>query len=363
MAKKKSTKFWIIIIGIVIVILGLMAWYKAKNTTKGLEVNIEQVARRSITQIVSASGKIYPEKEVKISSDVSGEIIELYVAEGDSVIQGQLLLKINPDAYMSAVERGRALLNDAKAQYAMSLSNVESSKAQKSQITANLKNTRGIHARNKSLYEEGVISKAEWEKSLATLQALEANLASANANINASKRSAEASSYRIKSAEASLNELKTNLSRTTISAPVSGIISKLNVESGERVVGTIQMTGTEIMRIANLANMEVQVEVSENDIVNVALGDEVDIEVDAYLGKTFVGHVTEIAHSAANTGNGQALNSNQVTNFIVKIRIDPKSYSDLISSDKKYPFRPGMSATVEIKTEQIDNALVFPFKA
>jgi HlyD family secretion protein len=245
-------------------------------------------------------GKIFPETEVKISSDVSGEIVELYVNEGDSVVAGQILAKINPDAYISAVERGEASLNGSKAQLAISKSQIESNKAQMEQILAQLENARTIHKRNESLKKDGVISQAELDQSQASLRQLEANYRASQASIKSAQQNAEASEYSIRGANASLKELKTSLNRTTIKAPTSGIVSKLSVEKGERVVGTIQMTGTEMMRISNLNAMEVQVDVSENDVLKVSVGDEVEIEVDAYLGRKFKGTVSQIANSASN---------------------------------------------------------------
>ena len=363
MASKKR-KWWILILVVAIIALGAMAVMKAKSKPKGIEVQMEQVAKRTVDEKVSASGKVFPETEVKISSDVSGEIVELYVEEGDSVVMGQVLAKIDPDTYVSAVERGEASLNNSRANLATSQAQIKNSEAQKEQIQAQLTNARTIHKRNIGLKESGVISQAEFEQSLSNLEALEANLRAAEAALESTKKSADASKYMVNSAQASLNELKTSLNRTTIAAPTSGVISSLSVEQGERVVGTIQMAGTEMMRIANLNSMEVQVDVSENDILRVALGDSVDIEVDAYLDKIFKGTVTEIANSASNIQTAQvSLNSDQVTNFIVKIRIDPSSYSNLITGINQYPFRPGMSATVDIYTESEKDALTIPIQA
>jgi HlyD family secretion protein len=265
---------------------------------------------------------------------------------------------------MSAVQRGEASLSSAKAQLSISQSQIESSKAQKEQIMAQLENARTIHQRNEKLRKDGVISQAELEQSLATLRQLEANARAAEATIQSSKQNAEAANFSIKGASASLSELRTSLSRTTIKAPSSGIVSKLSVEQGERVVGTIQMTGTEMMRISNLNTMEVQVDVSENDILKVSLGDEAEIEVDAYLGKKFKGKVTQIANSASNiSGTGAAaLNTDQVTNFIVKVRIDEASYRDIRTTSLKYPLRPGMSASVDIFTAEENDVVAVPIQ-
>jgi HlyD family secretion protein len=362
--KKKSNPWWIW--ALVILFLGLLAfaYFKNKSKPKGEKVTVEKVQRRTIFETVSASGKVFPEKEIKISSDVSGEIVELMVKEGDSVKAGQLLAKINPDTYISAVERGNASVNNARSQAAVSLAQIETSKAQIEQIQANLANAQKIHTRNIQLRSQGVISQADFDASLANVEALEANLKSAKASLNSSTQSAKAAEYTVKSTEASLKELRTSLSRTSIFAPAAGVVSKLNVEQGERVVGTIQMAGTEMMRIANLSNMEVQVDVSENDILRVSLGDTAEIEVDAYLDRKFKGIVMEIANSASNTTSAgvQTLSSDQVTNFIVKIRILHATYADMITGSS-FPFRPGMSAAVEIFTNSKSDILTVPISA
>src|SRR5690606_11181140 len=245
----------------------------------------------------------------------------------------------------------------------MAKANIESSAAQITQIEAQLKNALEIHRRNEQLHKDGVISDADLQASEANVAQLQANLSAAKANKRSSEESARAAQFSVNSAEATLKELRTNLQRTTIFAPADGVVSLLNVEKGERVVGTIQMTGTELMRIANLSTMEVQVEVSENDIIRVGLGDTAEIEVDAYLGRRFKGVVSEIANSAANIATTTSLTSDQVTNFIVKIRMVPESYRDLVKDNKSHPFRPGMSASVDIYTNTVDNALSVPIQA
>ncbi len=364
MAKKKRNRTLLYVLIGLIVIAIVAAIFKKKSTPSGELVETEKVEKRTIKEMVSASGKIFPEKEVKISSDVSGEIVELYVEEGDSVELGQLLAKIDPDAYLSAVERGEATVNNARSQLAISRSQVENSKAQLEQIKSQLRNAEKIHKRNVQLKDQGVISDADFETSQSNFEVQKANLRAAEASVRSSEQGAEAAVYSVKSAAASLKELRTSLQRTSIFSPTSGIVSMLNVEQGERVVGTIQMTGTEMMRIANLNNMEVQVEVTENDIMKVGLGHETEIEVDAYLDKKFMGKVTEIANSAANAATAQSsLTSEQVTNFIVKIRIDPDSYADIIKEGQTYAFRPGMSATVNINTKTVDEVLSIPIQA
>jgi len=363
MASKKSKTWIIIILLIIIAAIVAIVFAKGQSKPKGITVKTEKAEKRTIKETVSASGRIFPEKEVKISSDVSGEIVELYVMEGDSVKAGQLLAKIDPESYVSVVQRGQAALSGSKSQLAMSKAQREASIAQKEQIQAQLNNAKKILSRNKELKAEGIISDADYEAALSTVENLEANIRSAEANIRSSDQSIKSSEFNVQSSEANLKELKTNLSRTTIKAPVSGIVSSLSVEKGERVVGTIQMTGTEMMRIANLNSMEVQVDVSENDIIRVSMDDVVDIEVDAYLDKTFKGVVSEIANSASNAGNAMALNTDQVTNFVVKIRMQSESYSQLVSSDAQYPFRPGMSAAVDIYTDQAEEVVSIPIQA
>lgn len=368
MAKpKKKRRRWLIVLLLLFVIgiIGYMMWSRSQKP-QGEEVTTEEVTKRTIKETVSASGRVFPETEVKISSDVSGEIVKLLVEEGDSVVAGQILAKIDPEAYLSAVERGEASLNSTKSSLANSNAMIENARAQKEQINANLINARKVHERNAKLRDDGVISDVEFDQSQANLQSLEANYKASEASFKSSQQSAKGAEFQIKSSEAQLKELKTSLNRTTIKAPTSGIVSSLSVEQGERVVGTIQMTGTEMMRIANLNAMEVQVEVSENDILKVAISDSVDIEVDAYVDKTFKGYVTEIANSAANTTSATgavALNTDQVTNFIVKVRVDASSYSDIVKPGNRYPFRPGMSASCEIFTNEEKGVLTIPIQA
>lgn len=361
--KKKNNKI-LIILGAILLILLVAAIIKGKNKPKGKQITLDTAELRTIRETVSASGRIFPEKEIKISSDVSGQIVELYVAEGDSVVAGQVLAKIDPDTYISAVERGEAALNNTRSQLAISKAQIESNKAQKEQIIAQLENQRNIHSRNEMLRKEGVISQAELEQSLASLRGLEANLRAAEASIRSAQQNAEGAEFSIKGSQASLKELKTSLSRTTIIAPANGIVSSLSVEKGERVVGTIQMTGTEMMRIANLNAMEVQVNVSENDILKVVVGDSADIEVDAYLGTKFKGVVTQISNSASNvTSTGTAaLNTDQVTNFVVRIRVLEESYQHIKTPSMKYPLRPGMSASVDIYTDQVNDVVSVPIQ-
>ena len=364
--KKSSKRKWILLI-LLLAVLGIAGFVGFKNSSapKGEEVDTAQIEQRTIKETVSASGRIYPETEVIISPDVSGEIVELYVEEGDSVVQGQLLLRVDPEVFLSAVERGEANLNNAKSNMATSRAQIASNESQKLELETSLKQANRVHDRNKQLFEEGVISQEVYDQSLAQVESAQASIASALANITAATESAKAAEYTVLSSEASLKELKTNLSRTTIKSPTTGVISSLSVEKGERVVGTATMTGTEIMRISDLNTMEAQVEVTETDILKVNLNDDVEIEVDAYIDRKFAGKVTEIANSASNAASGtsNSLNTDQVTNFIVKIRLDPNSYSELSNEQSSYPFRPGMSASVEIITDVQDEVLSIPIQA
>ncbi|WP_116107775.1 HlyD family secretion protein [Lewinella sp. IMCC34191] len=353
--------FLVLAVIILAVVVGLIV---SNRPEEGTRVFAQEVELRDLQEVVSASGKIFPQTEVKISSDVSGEVVELYVEEGDSVVPNQLLAKIDADAYQSQVARGVAGVNSSKAQLANARAQIKTQQAQREQIAAQLANAEEILERNQQLYQDGVISEAELQTSQANVRGLEANLSAAESNIQAAEESARGAQYNIESSEATLNELRTSLRRTTIYAPMGGVVSLLNVEQGERVVGTIQMTGTELMRIANLNAMEVRVEVSENDVPSVSLGDKAEIEVDAYLNRTFSGTVTQIANSSTTAGLADnVLNSDQVTNFEVRISIDQESYNELISEGNTYPFRPGMSASVDILTKLAEDAVSVPIES
>lgn len=334
MANKKRPILIYLGVAIVILLILLVVGKKAGwfGGAKPEEVSVEKATLRTIVETVSASGKIQPEIEVKISPDVSGEIIGLYVKEGDKVKKGQLLVKIRPDVYESYLDRATASLNNSKA----NLANSEARFIQAEQA----------YNRNTKLHKDKVISDADYEQIKSAYMIAKADV--------------EASRFNIKSAEASVKEAKDNLVKTTIFAPVDGTVSKLNVELGERVVGTSQMSGTEMMRIANLNSMEVNIDVNENDINRLSLGDTATIEVDAFIDKKFKGVVTEIANSANVVGTS----ADQVTNFTVKIRVLPESYENL-SRDKNMPspFRPGLSATVDIQTEKISNILTVPIQS
>ncbi len=345
MFKKKRT--WIIIIIVLVVILIIFAINKGKSN-RGFGVTVEEARIGSIIETVSANGKIQPAQDVIISPYISGEVVELYVKEGDEVKKGDLLVKIDPEIYISAYERAEANLNSQQA-------NLANSRARYAQAEASFANEKVSFERNKSLFEQEVISQAEFDAAIASFEV-------AKAEVDAAKQTVASAEFAIKSAEATLRESRDNLNKTTVSAPNAGTISKLNVEKGERVAGASQFSaGTEIMRIANLQDMEVNVEVNENDIVRVSLFDTCTIEVDAYLNEEFLGVVTEIATSANTTG----VSAEQVTNFDVKIRVLPESYANLIpENNPSYsPLRPGMSATVEIQTEYARDILLIPIGA
>jgi HlyD family secretion protein len=331
-----SKKTIYILIGVAILSLIVLLVLSKKgiigNDKKGTFVEISQVKTTTVVETVSATGKIQPEIEVKISSEVSGEIIMLNVKEGQVVKKGDLLVKINPDLYTSGYNR--------------SLSNLSGSKAGLSQAEATFKEAKANFERSKILFEKGIISKSDWDTAIATFEVAKA-----------SKQNAY---YAVQSASATVNEAKDNLGRTVIYAPADGTISMLNVELGERVLGTQQMTGTEILRIANLNTMEVEVDVNENDIVKIKVGDEAKVEVDAYLKKQFKGIVTSISNSAS-----AELTADQVTNFKVKVRISKESYLDLLEGkpDSYSPFRPGMTATVDIITKTKYNVLAVPISS
>jgi HlyD family secretion protein len=347
----KGKKTWYIIGAAVVLIFGglglakKMEWIGKVEPT---EVEYAQVVRGTIVEKVSASGKIQPEVEVKVSPDVSGEIVSLKVAEGDSVVAGQELLKIRPDNYVSLLARAEAQVNAMKA-------STEQSKAVLSQSEARLMKAKIDYDRNVRLHNDKVISDADFDQ-------FQSAYAVAKQDLEAAKANVKAANFNVKSAEAAFKEAKTNLTKTTIYAPQSGIISKLNVELGERVVGTSQMAGTEMLRIANLNNMEVRVNVNENDITRVSLGDTVMIDVDAFSSsdRKFKGVVYEVASSANSSGTAAAVSNDAVTEFEVKIRVLRSSYADLIQGKLSYPLKPGMTASVEILTNRKTNILTVP---
>jgi HlyD family secretion protein len=320
-----------LIIAIILLIVGKKVGWFGKEFT--ISVATEKVESKTLTEFITANGKIQPETQVKISPDVSGEVIELYVEEGDEVEKGDLLCVIKPEMYVSALNRAEATLNSSKARLAQT---------EAQQIERELAFNRA-----KQLFDSNTIPQSEFETAQAAYKVAQAEV--------------KAAQFSVKSAEATVSESREQLTKTKIYAPISGTISALNIEKGERVVGTSMMIGTEMMIVANLNKMEVRVDVNENDIVKVAKFDTALVEVDAYLNRKFKGVVTEIANSASTVG----ATADQVTNFEVKVLLLSESYVDLIDSVARnyYPFRPGMSAAVDIRTESRENILTVPISA
>lgn len=330
--KSKKLLRYLLIAAVVLIVFAIIGKKKGMfGKPETIDVVVEKPEYRTIIESISANGKIEPVIEVKISPEVSGEIIELPVKEGDKVEKGKLLCRIKPDTYISIRERAEAAVNSSKARLA--------------QAQAQLQQSELAYNRNKTLFEQKAISESEFENARTSLQV-------AKADVNAAL-------YNVSSAEASLKEAKENLAKTTIYAPMNGTISKLSVELGERVVGTAQMAGTEILRIADLTRMEARVSVNENDIVRVKLNDTSLIYVDAYPDQNFKGIVTQIANSASVTG----VATDQVTTFEVRILLMENSYKHLVTDRKPNPFRPGMSTTVDIQTTTRYNVLSVPIQA
>ncbi len=348
----KKTTWWII--GVVLALV-LVIVIGRMGGNKGIEVMAEAVSRSTVVETVTASGKIYPETEVKISPEVSGEIIELTVKEGDSVSRGALLVKINPAIYTSMVSQAAASVAQSRASARNAEEMVRQSQSQYDLALAS-------YDRNKQLYAEKVISRLEFEQA-------EANYKGALATYEAARASASGGGFGVDAAQANLQQAQENLRRTTILAPVSGIISQLNVKKGERMVGTAQMAGTEMLTIADMSRIEVRVNVSETDIVKVKTGDTAEIEADAYRGRLFKGIVSKVAVSsaagAASVTGSQQINTDQVTNYVVHILILPESYADLSERKRQgaFVFKPGMSASVAIRTRAATDALAIPVNA
>lgn len=335
MNKKSNKRLPYVIALVVVLIIILIVGKKAGWFGSDFQINVstKTVESKTITELITANGKVQPETEIKISPDVSGEIIEMTIKEGEEVKKGQLLCTIKPDIYIQSYNR--------------SLASLSSSQARLAQAEARLIESEMAYKRSKTLFEQKAIAVSDYETAQASYKVAQAEV--------------KASEFAVKSAEASVAEAQEQLVKTKIYAPMDGTISRLNVEKGERVVGTNMYAGTEMLVIANLHLMEVKVDVNENDIVRVNLKDTALVEVDAYLGRKFKGLVTEIANSATTTGGS----TDQVTNFNVKILLLEDSYKDLVDSvgGKLYPFRPGMSATVEIQTETRKNVITVPIQA
>ena len=347
-------KKWIwILVALVVVIGTLMGLKKAGVIGKeeGTKVSVETVTRRNITEVVNASGKVYPEIELKISPDVSGEIVELTVMEGDSVRRGQLLARVYADILATQRDQAAAVVNQQQAQVGNVSAALEAFKARMEQAERQ-------YQRQKQLYGEKVISRLEFE------QAENAVLTS-RADYNAAQKSIQSTKAAVASAQASLQRTNKDLSRTSVLAPMDGVVSLLNVKKGERVVGNSMMAGTEMLRIADMRTIEVRVDVGENDIPKVSYGDTALVEVDAYSDRKFKGIVTQIASTNRGAGGSVATSANDVTNYEVRIRLLPESYTDLIdpARPRNFPFRPGMSASADIQTNTHVNVLAVPINA
>src|SRR6201996_1580117 len=338
----KTTKYILIALVAIIVLLIVLKATGTIGKPEKTQVATEKAAVRDINEMVSASGKIKPHVEVKISPEVSGEIVELPVKEGDVVKKGQLLCRIRPDILQSGYDRTVAAYNTQKA-------SVGNSSQMLKQAEATYENQAAIYKRDQALYANKVLTAAEFD-------AAKASYEGAKAALEAAKQNVIGSQYGLAQSQASVKEAQDNLAKTSIYAPVDGVISKLSVQKGERVLGTQQFAGTEIMTISDLSQLDVNVDVNENDINRIHLGDSSKIEVDAFLGKDFAGTVAQIGSSANVVGT----NADQVTNFTVKIRINPASYQNLLikSADNPSPFRPGLTATVDINTNNAKSLTV-----
>lgn len=345
MNSKKLLRNLLIAAGILIIfaVIGKKAGWFGKELT--YDVAVDTVKRRDITEIITANGKIQPKTEVKINPEISGEITELYVKDGDFVKEGQPLLRIKPDMYISARDRVAAAVDGSRA-------NLANAKAQLAQVNAQFEQARLAYDRSKRLWEEGAISQSDWESAQSAYEI-------AGANVESARQTVIGAEFSIKSAIASLNEANEKLTKASIFAPMAGTISALYVEKGQRVAGTELMTGTDLLIIADLSKMELLVEVNENDIVRVKESDTAEIEVDAYLDRKFKGVVTQIANSAKTSG----LSTDQVTNFEVKILLLEESYKDLLEKRNLKPFLPGMSASANIMTERKSGVLSVPIQA
>ena len=352
-SKRKRNRI-ILISTLVAVALFGSAW--AMGLLKGekaVEVETARVKEKTIVQKVTASGQLQPAKQIRITADVSGEVIKLPVREGQKVKKGELLARINPDTYEASVEQATASLNNAKA-------NLANAKAQLSQARAQLKNSRQRYQRNKKLLEKEAIAKSEFQQ-------IQSEYESQKEQVEAAKQTVEASRFNVESAKASLDEARDNLRKTKIYAPINGTVSKLSVEAGERVVGTRQMEGTELMRVADLNRMQMNVDVNENDIIRIREGDTAEIEVDAFVNQTFKGIVSQVASSSGSGETSAAAGSSagEVTNFEVELDVLRSSYRSLIDSSRQVPtpFRPGMSGMARIRTDRVKQATAVPILA
>lgn len=338
-----SKKLLVIISVVFILLVSIAIAFKKKFSDRNASiVVVEQAQFRSLTESVSANGKIYPFKEVKLSLELPGEVSNIYIQEGDSVVNGDLLLEIEADNYIASVSQSNAAYNQA-------LANLSTSKARLSQAEAQFKIIETDYNRKKQLFENEIISAVEYEAS-------QSQYFTALGEKEAAFQAVEAGKYQVQSAQAGLQQTQENLSRTRLYAPMDGIISKLNVEKGEKVVGTAQMAGTELVTVADFKEMELKIEVGENEVLQISKGDTALIEVDAYLGEEILGLVNQVAYSS------NALIDQQVTKFEVKITLIKSSYEKLTTEERLLPFRPGMSATAEVITQRKDHILCVPIQ-
>lgn len=343
---------WIIfsLIGLIILLVLLKAM-GVIGKSDVVKVSTEKVTKRTIVETVNASGKVYPEVEVKLSPDISGEIVELNVAEGDSVKKGQVLARIYADIYATQRDQASAVVSQQQAQVANVSASIEAMKAQ-------LEQAKKTYDMQKQLFDEKVISQSEFNTADAAYKA-------AQANYNAAKQNIRGTQAGVQGARAALSKANKDISRATLVSPMDGVVSLLSVKKGERVVGSSLMSGTEMMRIADLRKIEVRVDVGENDIPKIHLGDSATVEVDAYNNRKFSGIVTQIASSNNGAASLQTTTSTDVTNYKVYIRLLPESYKDLMdpTKPKSFPFRPGMSASADIQTKTHENRLAVPINA
>ena len=360
---KKSTKWILIGVGALLVLLIVLSKVGAFGKAEGIKVTAEKAEERTIIEVVNASGKIYPEIEVKISPDISGNITNLEVAEGDTVKKGQLLARIYADVYNIQKNQAASGVSQSQAQVAQTQAQVANAKASLVALNANLEQAQRTFDMQNKLYKDKVISQNEFNVADAALKAAKANYNAAQQGIKGTEATVRSAQAGVNSAQSNLAKANTDLGRTALTAPMDGVISLLSVKVGESVSGNSFNVGTEMMRIADMNSMEIRVDVGENDIPKVKLGDSALISIDAYADRKFKGIVTQIASSnngAASSGLGAA--STDVTQYKVYIRLLKDSYADLLGKGS-FPFRPGMSANADIQTRRVTKALSVPINA
>jgi HlyD family secretion protein len=346
----KKLKWIIGILLLVIVLLIVLSKAGAFGKDEGTKVTAEKAVVRNITETVTASGKVFPEVEVKVSPDISGEIVELNVEEGDTVHRGQVVAKIYADIYASQRDQAASVVAQSQAQ-------VSNSQAQLGALKATLDQTEAAYNRQKTLLSQKVISQSEFETAQQAYESAKANYLAAQSGIKANEAS-------VQNAMAGLSTASKDVARATITAPMDGVVSLLSVKKGERVAGNSFNVGTEMMRIADLSSIEVQVDVGENDIPKVKLGDSANIEIDAFNNRKFKGVVYKIANPETSVlSSASTSSSTAVTNYEVHIRLAPSSYEDLIVKGQPFPFRPNMTASADIQTQTHTNVLSVPLNA